>query len=97
MNVNRRFQKEIRQLYIQQSQRNLLENDYLIYYDETNTSKLHAIIRAPYDSVYRHKFIRLDLTIPDNYPHSPPDVHFIMMALEYILTCMKMVNVVQLY
>ena len=77
MNVNRRFQKEIRQLYIQQSQRNLLENDYLIYYDETNTSKLHAIIRAPYDSVYRHKFIRLDLTIPDNYPHSPPDVHFI--------------------
>lgn len=77
MSVNKRFQKEIRQLYIQQSQRNLLDNDYLIYYDETNTNKLHAIIKAPVDSVYRHRFIRLDFTIPANYPHSPPEVTFI--------------------
>ena len=75
--INKRFQKEIRQLYIQQSQRNLLENDYLIDYDETNTHKLHAIIKGPHDSVYRHKFIRLDFIIPDNYPHSPPEVSFI--------------------
>jgi ubiquitin-protein ligase len=77
MNVNKRFQKEIRQLYIQQSQRDLHTNDYLIYYDETDVNKLHAIIRGPTDSVYRHKFIRLDLMIPDNYPHSPPEVIFI--------------------
>ena len=77
MSVNKRFQKEIRQLYIQQSQRNLLDNDYLIYYDETDTNKLHSIIKAPVDSVYRHRFIRLDFTIPANYPHSPPEVTFI--------------------
>ena len=77
MNANKRFQKEIRQLYIQQSQRDLHINDYLIYYDETNINKLHTIIRGPTDSVYRHKFIRLDFMIPDNYPHSPPEVTFI--------------------
>ena len=77
MNVNRRFQKEIRQLYIQQSQRDLNDNDYLIYYDETDVNKLHTIIRGPVDSVYRHKFIRLDFNIPDNYPHSPPEVTFV--------------------
>ena len=77
MNVNRRFLKEVRQLYIQQSQRELLDNDYLISYNETNMNRLHAIIRGPNDSVYRHKFVRLDFKIPDNYPHSPPEVSFI--------------------
>jgi ubiquitin-protein ligase len=77
MNVNRRFLKEIRQLYVQQSQRELLDNDYLIHYNEADIHRLHAIIRAPSDSVYRHKFVRLDLKIPDNYPHSPPEVTFV--------------------
>ena len=74
---NRRFLKEIRQLYVQQSQRELLDNDYLIHYNETDINRLHAIIRAPSDSVYKHKFVRLDLKIPDNYPHSPPEVTFV--------------------
>ena len=77
MNANRRFLKEIRQLYVQQSQRELLDNDYLIHYNETDINRLHAIIRAPVDSVYRHKFVRLDFKIPDNYPHSPPEVTFV--------------------
>jgi ubiquitin-protein ligase len=77
MNVNRRFLKEIRNLYIEQSQRDLLQNDYLIHYDEQNINKVYAIIKAPHDSVYRHKFIRLDIKIPDNYPHSPPEVSFV--------------------
>ena len=77
MNVNKRFQKEIRQLYVQQTQTDFLQNDYLIHYDETDTNRLSAIIKAPYDSVYRHKFIRLDFKIPDNYPHSPPEVAFV--------------------
>lgn len=77
MNINRRFLKEIRQLYLQQSQKELLDNDYLIHYNESDINRLHAIIRAPNDSVYRHKFVRLDLKIPDNYPHSPPEVTFI--------------------
>lgn len=75
--MNKRLLKEIRQLYLQQSQRNILENDYLIHYDENNINRIHAIIKAPVDSVYRHKFIRLDFNIPDNYPHSPPEVLFV--------------------
>lgn len=77
MNINKRFLKEIKQLYVQQNQKELLENDYLIYYDESNINILYAIIKAPYDSVYRHKFIRLNFKIPDNYPHSPPEVTFV--------------------
>lgn len=75
--MNKRFLKEITYLHLQQSQKELLDNDYLIYYDESDMNVLHSIIKAPYDSVYRHKFIRLDLKIPDNYPHSPPEVTFI--------------------
>jgi ubiquitin-protein ligase len=75
--MNRRLLKELKSLYIQQSTREILQNDYLIYHDETNINRVHAIIKGRHDSVYRHKFIRLDLIIPDDYPHSPPQVTFI--------------------
>jgi ubiquitin-protein ligase len=75
--MNKRLLREVRNLYIQQDQVPLLQNDYLVYVDETDMSRVHAIIKSPYDSVYRHKFIRLDLVIPDNYPHSPPEVTFV--------------------
>ena len=75
--MNKRFLKEIKTLYLEQSQKPLLENDYLIYHDENDINILHTIIKAPRDSVYRHKFIRLDFKIPDDYPHSPPKVTFI--------------------
>lgn len=72
--MNRRLAKEVQRLCVQQGQRELLDNDYLVWLDESDTSRLHTIIRAPRDSVYRHKFLRLDFVIPDNYPHSPPSV-----------------------
>ncbi len=75
--MNKRLLKEITALYTQQNQKPLVENDYIIHFDESNINKIHALIKAPYESVYRHKFIRLDLTIPDNYPHSPPEVQFV--------------------
>ena len=75
--VNKRLLKELQTLVIQQNSKNLLENDYLISFDDSDIKKVHAIIKCPYDSVYRHKFIRLDFDIPDNYPHSPPKVNFI--------------------
>jgi ubiquitin-protein ligase len=75
--MNKRFLKEIRDLCIEQSQKDIIQNDYLIYFDESNINNVHAIIKAPYDSIYRHKFIRLDFVIPDNYPHSPPQVTFV--------------------
>lgn len=75
--MNKRFIREIRALYQQQSQKPLLQNDYIIHYDETAINKVYALIKGPHDSVYRHKFIQLEMTIPDNYPHSPPSVAFV--------------------
>ena len=40
-------------------------------------NKVQAIIKCPYDSVYRHKFIRLNFDLPEDYPHSPPKVTFV--------------------
>jgi len=77
MNVNKRLLKELRNLYIEQESKQFLENDFLVFFDESNLKIVHAILKAPYDSVYRHKFIRLDIKIPDDYPYSPPDVTFI--------------------
>lgn len=73
--MNKRFCKEVYSLIKEQQSKT--DNDYIIDLDEENTNTVRVIIRAPFDSVYRHKFIRLDITIPENYPHSPPKVTFI--------------------
>lgn len=75
--VNKRLLKDISLLIKQQNSRSLHLNDYLIMYNESNINKVYSIIKCPYDSVYRHKFIRLNFDIPDNYPHSPPIVTFV--------------------
>lgn len=75
--TNKRLIKELRALFVQQNQKPLLQNDYLIYFDDENLNTIEAVIKAPSDSVYKHKFIRLQFKIPDNYPHSPPEVYFI--------------------
>ena len=75
--INKRLLKELSDLEKKQNSTSLLDNDYLIYYDDNNLNKIYAIIKAPYESVYRHKFIRLNISIPENYPHSPPKVTFV--------------------
>jgi ubiquitin-protein ligase len=75
--MNKRLLKEIRNLIIEQNKKPLLENDYLVAFDETNINKVQAIIKCPYDSVYRHKFVRLNFDLPEDYPHSPPKVTFV--------------------
>lgn len=77
MSVNKRLLKEVKSLILQQNSKPLLENDFLVHLDENNANKVKAIIKAPWDSVYRHKFIRLDFNIPDDYPHVPPEVFFV--------------------
>ena len=78
MQTNKRLLSEIKRIYAQQNAKeNLIENDYLIHIDDSNVSKVHTIIKCPKESVYRHKFIRLDFDIPDDYPHSPPKVTFV--------------------
>jgi len=74
---NKRLLHEIKRMMIEQNQKSLLENEYLVHFDETNMNRVQTIIRAPFDSVYRHKFIRLDFEIPEDYPHSPPTVTFV--------------------
>lgn len=74
---NKRLTKEVTKLIREQSLKNIVDNDYLITFDEHNMNKIFAIIKGPYDSVYRHKFIRLVLDIPNDYPHSPPKVTFV--------------------
>lgn len=68
---------EIKRLHIEQTQKPLLENEYLVFFDEANINHVQTMIKAPYDSVYRHKFIRLDFEIPEDYPFSPPKVYFV--------------------
>lgn len=75
--MNKRLLKELRLLITQQNSRPLLENDYLVHFDEENLTRIYTLIKCPYDSVYRHKFIRLNFDIPDDYPHSPPSVNFV--------------------
>lgn len=75
--INKRLLKELNNLYKNQNSKQLLNNDYLIHFDENDLSKINVLIKPPNDSVYRHKFIRLDIKIPDNYPHSPPEVNFV--------------------
>lgn len=75
--INKRLLKELTDLQLAQSSRTFLDNDYLIYFDESNVNKVSAIIKGNKDSVYRHTFVRLDFDIPENYPHSPPTVTFV--------------------
>jgi ubiquitin-protein ligase len=75
--VNKRLLKELHKLYKSQKEKPFIENDYLVDFNEENMQKVSAIIKAPHDSVYRHRFIRLEFNIPYNYPHSPPQVFFI--------------------
>lgn len=77
-NRNKRLFKEVYKLYIEQNNKpSLLDNDFLIYFNEDDMTKIHAIIKGPYESVYRHRFVRLDFDIPDDYPFSPPKVTFV--------------------
>lgn len=76
--TNKRLLIELKNLQNQQySKQNLLDNDYLIFPDDQDMNIVYTIIKAPEDSVYRHKFIRLDFKMPQNYPFEPPVVTFI--------------------
>jgi ubiquitin-protein ligase len=75
--INKRLLKELRLLTIEQNKKPLVENDYIVSFDDSDLTKVYAIIKGPYDSLYRHKFIRLNFDIPSEYPHLPPIVTFV--------------------
>jgi ubiquitin-protein ligase len=73
---NKRVMRELLVMFNNQNSKDFSELDYII--SPESTSKLvKTLLRAPDDSVYRHKFFRLDFHIPDNYPHEPPALQFI--------------------
>lgn len=74
---NKRLLKELLRLTNEQNKKEFLDNDYLVYFDESNYNKVESIIKGPINSVYRHKFIKLNFDIPSDYPHSPPKVSFV--------------------
>ena len=75
--MNKRLYKEISRLTTEQNSKSLIENDYLVLMDECDTNKVYTIMKAPSDSVYKHKFIRLNFEIPEEYPYQPPKVTFV--------------------
>jgi ubiquitin-protein ligase len=72
--MNKRILKELAGMYRQQ-QRQGYDNRIIISHDTSQCIK--ALIRAPDDSVYKHKFFRFDFEIPEDYPYNPPKMTFV--------------------
>ncbi len=73
--MNKRLIKEITN--IQTDIRKRGDIGYVISVPDDDICKVKVLIKGVYDSVYRHKFIRLDIVIGDQYPFTPPEVYFI--------------------
>jgi ubiquitin-conjugating enzyme E2 Z len=50
---------------------------YALDYDDDDLTTIHAVIKAPVDSLYKYKFIRLEMKFQSDYPFQPPTVKFI--------------------
>jgi ubiquitin-protein ligase len=71
MNFNKRLLHDIRQLEYSNN------NKYIIDYNPSNFRCIEAYIKAPDDSLYSSTFIKLRITVPDNYPIVNPKVEFV--------------------
>ena len=56
---------------------NLNENGIYIEFDEKNMFKAKALIVGPSDTIYECGFLFFDITFPNNYPFSPPEVKYV--------------------
>jgi ubiquitin-protein ligase len=79
MSANKKILKEISTIINEENKMGeLINNDYVISYDESNVKKIKVIFKAPYTSeIYRHKFFRLDIYIDNDYPFIAPKVNFL--------------------
>jgi ubiquitin-protein ligase len=71
-----RLSKELVSIFRTQNSKKLLDNEYIVS-PESTLDNVKVLFKAPDDSLYRHKFIRLNIKIPEDYPFSPPMVSFI--------------------
>lgn len=74
--MSKRLQKELVQLINTQKSRPFLDNFFIVS-PESTLDFIKVLIKAPFDTVYTHKFIRLNFNIPEDYPYSPPTVYFV--------------------
>jgi ubiquitin-conjugating enzyme E2 Z len=55
----------------------LSTNDFIVSLPTDDMYAMEAIILPPKDSMYAHKFVRLAIRIPKDYPYKPPAVTFV--------------------
>ena len=56
---------------------NLQDMGIYIHFNEENIKEAYAMIKGPSDSVYKNGLLFFKILFPDNYPFSPPTVHYI--------------------
>ncbi len=56
---------------------NLNENGIYIEFDEKDMFKAKALIVGPNDTIYECGFLFFEITFPNNYPFSPPEIKYI--------------------
>lgn len=56
---------------------NLQDMGIYIHFNEENIQEAYAMIKGPNDSVYKYGILFFKIKFPDNYPFSPPSVHYI--------------------
>ena len=53
------------------------DSEFWVHWKDDNLRKFEAYIIGPDDSVYKHKLLKLQFDIPDQYPFVPPKVTFV--------------------
>ena len=56
---------------------NLNENGIYIEFDEKDMFRAKALIVGPSDTIYECGFLLFEITFPNNYPFSPPEVKYV--------------------
>lgn len=51
--------------------------DYFAHIHDSDLLHFSTYVVGPADTLYAHKFVKINFTIPSNYPFSPPICHFV--------------------
>ena len=73
----RRLKEELKKYHELKVGENDDEKIYALDYDEADITTIHAVIKGPVDSLYKWKFVRLQMKFRHTYPFAPPEVKFI--------------------
>tara|TARA_Y100001970_G_C14052688_1_gene759815 strand:+ start:363 stop:1073 length:711 start_codon:yes stop_codon:yes gene_type:complete len=71
--LKRILNKDIKEIENQ----NLRKLGIYIHFNETNMFEAKAMITGPKGSLYEYGFLFFNITFPNNYPYSPPDISYV--------------------